>query len=577
MLIKISIPFIVAFVAIFTLAQNRIQPDRTPDIATADLEDVLRQAVKLDDKLTSVVVRARAAVLISYSDPARSDAIFLEIWKLANEETDKSFDKEKAKLQILKYLFTRNSKLARRLVAEQSKSEASSSQAARGRDDDASFAPRLAFELMDTDPVMAAALLEKSLSNSITPAGLGTLFRLREKDSFLSDYIAAGTLDTLTNRPSLVSLPGLQLMTGYVFPGPEASLSSVEAEASLQQLQFKYFVIGYDLLKASLSETKEMLMKDYRYTQRDLEYRNANQGMIAGILAALAPRMQPALSAELNDVAGRLSPQVPANIAQMTQFALRKLTGEQIRSDDPEQQFAFALSKGDFVEAHKQLDLINDDAKKEIYTQLLSKNEARTLLKQSEIMKAVILIRKLPDQTTRLVMYLDAFKVAKKKHDMDLTTIIVNEARLLIPQVDRNGLHARALLSFAAQVTDGAPNDDAIDFLDSAVTTINVLALRSSGASPKSMAEEAMAELNNPNSLLDAPELEQAFSAIGLIDLEHALEEARRIEPRAVQLTARIEAIQGVIKRASSRPKLSTPPAAKPANTRASSPSIPRL
>src|ERR1700741_5665379 len=89
-------------------------------------------------------------------------------------------------------------------------------------------------------------------------------------------------------------------------------------------------------------------------------------------------------------------------------------------------QFAFALSKGDFAEAHRQVDQLKDDQKKEIYGQLLIKNEARTLLKQSEIMKAVTLIRSLKDQTTRLVMYIDALKAARNKREADLTKIIVD-------------------------------------------------------------------------------------------------------------------------------------------------------
>ena len=556
MLIKVAIPFLFLLIQGSILAQNRLPSDKLHDIASADLEEVISQASRLDDKLASIVVRARAAALISYSDPARSETMFLQIWKLANERTDKDFDREQAQLQILKILFSRNSKLARRLLAEQARLAKSSPPASASGQDTTRLSPKLALQLVDSDPVTAAALLEESLSTDVTPAGLGALFQLRAKDSFLSDYIAARTLDALTNKPTLVSLPALQVMTAYAFPGPEAPVSSVEAETSLQQLQLKYFVTSYDVLKASLNETKESLIKNYHYTERDLQYRNANQGQIAAILAALAPRFAPSLSVELNDIAGRLAPQIPANIAQLTQFALRRLRGEQLTSEDPEQQFAFALSKGDFAEARKQLDLLKDDQRKETYAQLVTKNEARTLLNQSEIMKAVTLIRNLPDQTMRLVMYLDALKAARKKRDADLTKIIIDEARLLIPQVDRNGLHARALLSFATQLSSATSNEDAIEFLNSAVTTINALALRNTEQSePKSMAEAAMAELNNPNSLLDAPEMEQAFSAAGLIDLERTLEQAKRIEPRAVQLTARLEAIQGVIKLPLSKPK----------------------
>ena len=168
-----------------------------------------------------------------------------------------------------------------------------------------------------------------------------------------------------------------------------------------------------------------------------------------------------------------------------------------------------------------EFDRLNDAHKKAIYEQLVTKSEARSLLASSNVIGALTEIRKLEDQTTRLVMYLDALKAARKKRDADVVKIIIDEARLLIPQVDRNGLHARALLTFATQLSSATSNDDAIEFLNSAVATINRLAMRTTEPTePKSMAEAAMAELNNPNSFLDAPEMEQAFSAIGLVDLD---------------------------------------------------------
>jgi len=153
-------------------------------------------------------------------------------------------------------------------------------------------------------------------------------------------------------------------------------------------------------------------------------------------------------------------------------------------------------------------------------------------------------------------MYLDALKTAKKKRDDDVSRIIIDEARLIVPQIGRNGLHLRALLSFATQLAKMGANDDALEFLRSAVSTINSL-----GGDAKekgdagSLAETVMAELNDPMTLLDEPDMEHAFSSVGLIDLSSGLTEARRIQPRAVQLVARLETIQAIIKRNALQPK----------------------
>ena len=52
-----------------------------------------------------------------------------------------------------------------------------------------------------------------------------------------------------------------------------------------------------------------------------------------------------------------------------------------------------------------------------------------TVPTNGNVLGAVEQIRKIEDQTTRLVLYLEALKSLRKKHDDDLTRIIVNEAR----------------------------------------------------------------------------------------------------------------------------------------------------
>src|SRR5437588_7871147 len=230
--------------------QGRSLPKDIPDevrvLAPQELEAIIVDADTLQDKNAFVKIRSRAAMLVSFSDPPRSESMFLKIWKFANEQTDESFDKDQARLEVLKYLLSRNPKLGRRLLAEQAKAETSSPQRRTpAGDDNSRLGTKLAFQLADTDPSMAASLLETSLSNSPTPAAMGALLRLREKDSILSDYVVAQALERLTIQPTLVSLPELFLLTAYVFPGPDAPLNSMDAEASLQRLQLKYFLAGY--------------------------------------------------------------------------------------------------------------------------------------------------------------------------------------------------------------------------------------------------------------------------------------------------------------------------------------------
>ena len=545
-------------------AQQVAPADRDPGaVAAEELEKIIVEAQNLDDKNALVNIKSKAALLISYSDPVRSEGLFLALWKYTKEQVAEEFNQEQARLQILKSLFSRHPKLARQLLAEEQKTRESTSQIRQpmDKDDEVRLSTKLGSQLVESDPASAAGLLDRSLSIAVTPGGVAALAGLRTQDPLLSDYVATRVLDGLAAQPSMVSLPSLHLMGGYVFPGSEITLLSPDAESSLQQLQYRYFLIGYDALRSSLLETNESLAREQHYNQRQLQFRAAYQAQMATVLAALAPRVQPQAANELADIARRLAPNVPPNIPQLSELTLARIGGRQINSEDPELNFLSALQKSDFDEARNFLDQIKSTDKKDSYAQLLMKAEARYLLEKGDVIAGLALIRKLQDQTTRLVMYLDALKAARKKQDGRLTSIVINEARLLIPQTDRNGLHLRALLSFAAQLAQPETKDDALEFLSSAVVTINALGRKNKDqGEAKTMAEAAMAELNDPKSLLDASEMEQAFSAIGLLDLETSLTVARKIDVKPVQLIARLETVQSIIKRRSLTPRPSQKP-----------------
>lgn len=515
--------------------------------ARQELETILSETNSLDKNVGYVEIKARAASLLSYSDPARSQNTFVELWQFVKGQSSDDFDKEQAQLTILKHVFVRNPGLAKKLMSQQQ----SSDKGATTVNDDPRFVSKLATQLVDVDPATAAALLEKSLPVTTTPAGLGALTRLRQKDSMLADYVASKVLEGVVTQESLVSLQAMQFLEAYVFPGTDAPIVSSDAETSLQVLQFKYFSAGYEILKASLTQPNESLPQTPRSPMRA-----ALQGQLAATLAALAPRFHPVLSPELADIATKLSPQIPPQIREMTKFKLAKLAGEITTSQDPEQNFLGALTRGDFVEAEKQLERFKDDTKRTGYGQLLLTTHAKSLLAKLEIFEALTVIRKIDDPTTRLVMYHDAIIASRKKRDRNLTSLLLNEIRPLVPQSDRNGLHVRVLLSLVAQLTDQGLPDSALDFLSNAVVTINALSAKSQDTSTAQSGYSAfIAELNDPRSLVDASELDQAFTKVGLSDVDRSLAQAKRIDFRPVQLMARLEAIQGLIKRVTPEPK----------------------
>jgi hypothetical protein len=526
--------------------------------AVAELEAVIADATKLDDKLALVTIKARAAALISLSDPIRSELMFREVWKFLNELSDSELDKDRARSLVLRSIFPRNPGLARQLLNEEKKAETTLEVRAAGRDPDQRRTAKLATELVDEDPREASELLEASLARGMTPSGLYALQRLRQRDPLLSDFIAGKVIEGLRIQPDVVSLHGLHLLSDYLFPeGP-----STELTQSLQSLRSKYFLATYELLRQSMAASEASLIKDQHYTQGSLKLRAAYQALVAQSLAALAPQFRPDLAPELNAIANNLGSRIPANIAPLSQLNVARLRGEQTVPDQPDLAIPLAIQSGDFEEAARLIDDLKSDDTKKMYSQMLLRLQAKSLLSKSDVAGAMAQIRKLEDPAAKLVLYLEAVKVAQKKNDPALSRSVINEARTLIPQADRNGLHVRTLLSFAAQSQVWASLDEAIDFLDAAVLAINALPKPSdqAGASTTSV-EMAWAELNDPRSLVESLDLVQAFSAIARLDLERAIIEGRKIVPKSVQLVARLEAA-GEILRIDAR-KVKTQPKVK--------------
>ena len=388
----------------------------------------------------------------------------------------------------------------------------------------------------------------------MTPAAIGSLARLREKDSLLSDFVVSKTLESLKAQPTLVSLSGLHVLIGYIFPSGDTAVPSGAAATSLEALQFKYFATTYDVLKRSLTESETVLLRNQNYTTADLRFRQLYQGQVATVLAALARRYQPLLSGELDNLARKLSLQLPPNVAQMSAFTASRLSSDPATSSDPETAIPVAIANRDFQEAGRLIDELKNDELKRSYLEIATKAQARTLLASSQLLEALQVIRKVEEPVARLLLYLEALKVAHKKGDAALTTTILGEARTLVPQSNRNGVHVRALLSFVSQPNGVIGEDDRWKFLEGAVLAINSLPPKNDDTEQiKSASDLAWEQLNDPRSLVDAPELESAFSILGNIDLERAITEARMIAIKPVQLIARLEAIEVVIKDAARR------------------------
>lgn len=548
-----------ALMAQHTVSLHSSNSDRAVD----EIESVLSELPKVDTAFAKVVIKAKSASLLSFRDPVRAEALFIETWKFAKEQSDSGFDKDRALNTILKYVYPRNAKLAKQLLSEELGVETKGENGPLTSDNNRKLA-RLSAELIDSDPVTASTMLERHLAQGITPAGIGALQRLREKDPLLSDYVVSRTLEHFYAAPTSLSLGGLYLLNSYVFPESHIFAVSPSLQLALEALQFRYFSISYDVLKRSLAEDEANKQTS---ASSPPSPRSINQAQMAILLAALSSRYQPSLVREASALASKLSASLPPKLMQLAQFTSARLSNQPSRTENPEVAFALALAKGDFQEADLLISRLKTEDQRNAFSQMLVKTQAKSALKGDRVEDALSFIRRVENADARLVLYIEACAAAYKKRDKTVSRAIVAETRSLIPQTGKNGLHIRALLSLSSQLVLMESRDEAAELLDLAIVGLNALK-SDSVVSAKTALDAAWNELNDPQSLLSAPELERAFMSLGALDLDRALGEAIKIKDRSIRLVSRLESVQRLIRQ--QMPKTITVPEGPPTsgNTR---------
>jgi hypothetical protein len=374
---------------------------------------------------------------------------------------------------------------------------------------------------------------------------------MRERNPILANYIVQQTLGHIKSRPSIIALTGLHLLTAYLFPTQPYFANSPEVASSDDMLRFKYFTTAFEVLKSSLEETDAVLMKDNRYSQNDLRFRALYQGQVALVLAALAPRYGPQYLQELVGITTRLSGGVPPNIAAMSKFLSAQIKGDPAGTDDPNIAIAVAISNGDFDEARRLIDKLEDEVKKKAYLQMLARAEFKERLNESDFTEALNVARRIDDVNLRVTLFLQLAKASYRKDDATFSRLIISEARSALVNGDKNGMRARALLTFASEISTMAESD-AVDMLHSAISVINSLPIPKAETefSELTPAEAATAELNDPRSFVDSPDLSRAFNSLARVDFDGTLLAAARITVIPVQLVARLAASEvGLVKR----------------------------
>ncbi|HEX8635510.1 MAG TPA: hypothetical protein VF703_15295 [Pyrinomonadaceae bacterium] len=538
--------------------------------AILELESVIDESGKLTERLIAVKIRARAANLLWLHDANRARALFRELWNATSGQGYTENEREDARTEILKNLFARDSVLATKFLEESSGKEAGAELTLRaqvtGSDPTLRRLSRLSQELAEHDPSTAARMLERVISVGVTPGALGALARLREHSPTLADYVVGGALETLKTRPTAVSLPGLHLLSDYVFPSSYGAELSALTHPPDEALRQRYFSAAYEVLRRSLQETEASLIRDAKYSEKDLRFRSLYQGQVALIIAALAPRYGSDLTKELTSVAGTLSSDLPPNVARMAEYTSARISGDEPAADKPELAIPVALARGDIDAARRLAGSLKDAEMKEAFMSAVYRTEFKIHLSKGQLSEALLAARAATsDPNARAVYYAQLARVANQKGDSEFTRMVLTEARTLLANSNPDGLRVRALLLLATEA-NAYSTVEAVEFLQSAIALVNSLKV-DSGEAEKSgtPAQMALASISDPRTLLDSTELQLAFASVTRTDPESALLMARAVRVKPVSLGARLAVAEQLLmkseKKAEASPKSLTPPA----------------
>lgn len=515
-------------------------------LAVRELAGVIVEAQGLQDKSEALRVLAKSANLLWLQSATKSRAMFLQLWQLTYEQVGDNYDREEARTDLLRYLSPRDSKLAAKLLDEASAastdpSEVPLSELAKGSDPTSQRLLRLASKLTQQgDNTQAARVLERSLAVSVTPAALATLTELRQRSPILTDSVVSRTLDKLNNRPTVLSLPSLYLLVDYVFPASNVDANAAIVDAPSQALQTQYFSTSYVVVKKSLTESEAGLTKEQGYSTNDLRFRLMFQSHLAGVLASLASKFAPELVPELTALATGPGAAASSNAAVMSRFTRLRLSDNEESSGDRYTDIAVALAKGDVYKAERLLDGVEDETFRKAVAQTVAKVEFDLHLAKSELPEALSQARKLDDQNAKAIAFAQLARRARAKGDLDFSRLVVAEALSFFSGSKSTGLQARALLLLAPEAL-ALSVPDSLELLHRAVTVINNL--------PKVSSNYDAYNLDDPLSLKDSPELQQAFATIGSEDFEGTISLAGEIEPKLIGLLARLATLETELKK----------------------------
>lgn len=530
--------------------------------AEQELESILNLSDRIDNPLATVKVKAKVAGLIWLKSPEKARSIFTNLWNFIDKQSNESLNKEEARIAVLRHLLPKDRKLANQLLqkaALQDKDNDKETPAfdkINGNDKKTRRLAFLANRLADTDPILAAQIFEQSFVDRTSPITPGILGKIKSKDPQLANYLASRMLENFNRQPRTIAIIGLTGLSDYIFPLiPFTPLSGESPEAD-ETLHLQFMSVGYPILKESLAETDEFLIREQQFTKESLKFRPLFQAFLAGTLAALSESYAPEYFAELTAITNNLLTQLPEPIAATVRAKSALVKSKIGTPNDPgtseisETQIFGAIAKGEFKIAENLIGELKDENKKRSLTELLLKAQGKFHLTNGDLLDALNSARKIENPAQRMLLLAEIAKVANKKRDVVLSTDILTEARKTSGESLPKIIHATTLFAISSEAIYFSPTE-AMLIVEEAVEIVNSMPNPEKENTGKTVIVDS-------DRFIDSTEMMKAFSSIGEKNMESALMIAGKLKNKYVEMTAKLACIEKILKKGLPKTKSET-------------------
>lgn len=519
-------------------------------IATEELDTILAKSENIQDLRKRVSVRSKAAGLLWSRDPDESRRIFSKLWKEIDKyPEDKSFNKENSRIDLLEQLYPRDRQLANRLIAETSESHKSSDplfDKLQGTNPETRRLAFLSYRMAEEDSVMAAAILELSLSENTAPSLPLILNRIRESNPMLANYVATQALERFQSQSPTFGLYGLVHAAAYLFPMSPSPYISTKAAESDEILRQEFMRSGYLVFKQSLIEKDEDLVQVQNLSQQALNVRRFNQVAVAGILIALSPRYAPEYYVELNAVNVGLMQSIPKQylgLISMQVAAVNALLGKVEKSELSDAEIINAIAKEDFFTAETLIKDIREGLRKKTWLNILFRSQAKAFMSRGEPHLALTAARKMENPVMSVPILIEIVKFANKKRDEPLSIMALQAAQAVTEKL-KKGMQAKMMFEVAAEIAYLMP-EQASTMIQTSVETVNGL----SEIKDEIRAYTGENFWSDPDNFLNTSSMNKAFAVYGEHNMSETLLIAHRFHDNSLQMMAKLATVERVLRK----------------------------